>query len=204
MLFSSFPDCSCRHGPVGRPPPTLHILAVDPWSALGGSIAQLAVFASIIVDVFKVEGVDMAGEISGTLMSTERRGSSAVGNENTYPSSVRQIFMRKSAPQPAIRKTPTGGTKGGRLVRSGCDGGGVGCLVKMGHTENGDYDQKDGRNRVDSGHGKIVVRQQKVLEEDVVNKMVIIIFQYSRSQVRSAAIVCQYPHIQTIVRYTLA
>lgn len=27
-----------------------------------------------------------------------------------YPSSVRQILMKRSAPQPAIMKTPTGGT----------------------------------------------------------------------------------------------
>lgn len=32
------------------------------------------------------------------------------GEERTYPRRVRQILMRKSAPQPAMRKTPRGGT----------------------------------------------------------------------------------------------
>ena len=31
--------------------------------------------------------------------------------EEVYPRTVRQIFMSRSAPQPAIMKTPTGGTK---------------------------------------------------------------------------------------------
>lgn len=29
---------------------------------------------------------------------------------DVYPSSVRQMLIKRSAPQPAIKKTPTGGT----------------------------------------------------------------------------------------------
>lgn len=42
----------------------------------------------------------------------------ARGEELDYPSSVRQMLMRRSAPQPAIMKTPIGGTtEGGRVSK---------------------------------------------------------------------------------------
>ena len=33
-----------------------------------------------------------------------------------YPRQVRQMLMRRSAPQPAMRKTPTGGTTEGNRI----------------------------------------------------------------------------------------
>ena len=77
----------------------------------------------------------------------ERVGRSRKGaGEKAYPRTVRQMLMRRSAPQPAMRKTPTGGTAGigeesalsiGRL--------GVGRVeIERRLTEDGDYDDEDG------------------------------------------------------------
>ena len=42
-----------------------------------------------------------------------RRGEQGRGGDGwTHPRTVRQMLMRRSAPQPAMRKTPTGGTAG--------------------------------------------------------------------------------------------
>jgi hypothetical protein len=51
-----------------------------------------------------------AGEPRRRVLSGEHLGSRA------YPRRVKQMFMSKSAPQPAIRKTPRGGTGGSVLA----------------------------------------------------------------------------------------
>lgn len=62
---------------------------------------------SLVVHVFDIEGVDVAGEIAEIgLAAVEER----MGVEDMYPRIVRRMLMSRSAPQPAMRKTPTGGT----------------------------------------------------------------------------------------------
>lgn len=67
----------------------------------------------------------------------------------THPSTVRQMLMRRSAPQPAIMKTPTGGTTdslgNGSRKRDG--------IWKRGmHTDDGDENDEEGRNGVGACH----------------------------------------------------
>ena len=52
----------------------------------------------------RASGVSIAPYMEG-FMEDRRK------ERGTYPRSVRQMFMRRSAPQPAMRKTPTGGTE---------------------------------------------------------------------------------------------
>lgn len=45
-------------------PTRLNVVAVDAACLLGGQLAQTALVAAIVVDVFEVEGVDVAGEVA--------------------------------------------------------------------------------------------------------------------------------------------
>lgn len=71
---------------------------------------------AIEIDVFKIEGVDVAWEVAVLIHPVLARAGihsgwrEVGGEEATYPRHVRQMLMRRSAPQPAMRKTPTGGT----------------------------------------------------------------------------------------------
>jgi len=89
---------------------------------------------AVVVYVFEIEGVDVAGEIAAANIVSElsrrvlgageqaRMGSAGEPRRRVlswehlgsraYPRRVKQMFMSKSAPQPAIRKTPRGGTGG--------------------------------------------------------------------------------------------
>jgi hypothetical protein len=51
---------------------------------------RLGFVATVEVDVFEIEGVHVTGEVSKT---------------------VRQMLMRRAAPQPATKKKPMGGTE---------------------------------------------------------------------------------------------
>jgi len=60
LSFNQLPlDCA-----VPGSTTTLDSVGVNAWSTLGGELAQSAPFAAIEVDVFDIEGVDMAWEIS--------------------------------------------------------------------------------------------------------------------------------------------
>ena len=56
----------------------------------------------------------------------------------TYPSIVRQMLMKRSAPQPAIMKTPTGGT-----ILNVSRKKKLGRLALDKHTEDGDDNDQD-------------------------------------------------------------
>lgn len=90
---------------------------------------------SLVVLVFKVKGVDVPGEVAGIRCQcgSARRGGSG---EKTHPRMVRQILISKSAPQPATKKAPAGGT-GGSV--SWCESGGSGVW----RTDYGDDDKED-------------------------------------------------------------
>ncbi len=45
-------------------PATLHAIAVDTWGPTGSEAAFTGLFAAVVVDVFEVEGVDVAGDVS--------------------------------------------------------------------------------------------------------------------------------------------
>ena len=69
--------------------------------------------------------VSWGGGMDGRGDGRERGGGRGEGEEGagagagldlTYPRMVRQMLMRRSAPQPAMRKTPRGGTEGMGLV----------------------------------------------------------------------------------------
>lgn len=74
----------------------------------------------------------------------------ARGEESDYPSSVRQMLMRRSAPQPAIMKTPIGGTtEGGKGQQDFWDE----QVGRNGNTENGNDDDEESGDGIDVGHG---------------------------------------------------
>ncbi len=52
----------------------------------------------------------MVRRVSGQSTTVFRDGLREEGWEKAYPRQVRQMLMRRSAPQPAMRKTPRGGT----------------------------------------------------------------------------------------------
>ena len=84
----------------------LHLLAVHARRKTAVVRAGPDLVAPLVVHVFDVEGVDVAGEVAVGFVSML---SVRVGR-GTYPRIVRRMLMSKSAPQPATRKTPTGGT----------------------------------------------------------------------------------------------
>lgn len=113
------------------PPTTLHILTIH---ARGPGLHHVgrAAAASVEVDVFQIKSVNVAREIAlwflpflvrlwslswkgGRPWRREKEGKEGRRRKTEgviYPSTVKQILIRRSAPQPAIRKTPTGGTVG--------------------------------------------------------------------------------------------
>lgn len=48
----------------------IDIIAIDAWSSSGVKVAPSRLFLALIVDVFKVEGVDMAGDVTIYPVST--------------------------------------------------------------------------------------------------------------------------------------
>jgi len=64
----------------------LNVLAVDAWSALGGQAAHAALIATLKVNVFEVEGVDVAREVAedGQANVDEEVGATACDHEYTY------------------------------------------------------------------------------------------------------------------------
>lgn len=91
----------------------LDALAVD----ARGAVIDAAALLAGVVDVDDVEGVDVAGDVAvvvGGNRVSARAGVEEGGKEGglggAYPSSVRQMLIRTSAPQPATSTTPTGGT----------------------------------------------------------------------------------------------
>lgn len=80
---------------------------------LRGTRHRVAV-ATVIVDVFQVEGMDVTGEVSKNGMVSHLPGTSmnsrVIGKQRTHPKIVRRTLIQKSTPQPEMRKTPSGGT----------------------------------------------------------------------------------------------
>lgn len=78
---------------------------------------------TVKVNVFEVEGVDVAWEealsFSCVRQSTVSNGFEGGWEGRAYPRQVRQMLIRISAPHPAMRKTPRGGTVGGVSEVSG-------------------------------------------------------------------------------------
>lgn len=144
-----------RDRPVRSPTTSLHILAIHARRTPLHHSSRAGLRAPLEVDVFEVEGVDVPGEVSGKERSTRdqygmgmgkgtgvemagrrRRGGCGLGW--AYPRIVRQMLMRRSAPQPAIMNTPSGGTGGQKHVsnvhlQSGLseEGRGWGSVRKM-------------------------------------------------------------------------
>jgi hypothetical protein len=87
----------------------LYTLAVDTWGTTCSGATFPGLFAAIEVDVFEVEGVDVTGNVSvngevsyGVIGYVKRAGDREWRNEGrTYPRSVRQILIKRSAPHPA-------------------------------------------------------------------------------------------------------
>ncbi len=89
---------------------------------MGLEIAIAGELLALVIDIFDVECMDVPGnhsaraEISlasragGRMVEFGARGSRRRESRNTYPRMVRQMLTRRSAPQPATRKTPRGGT----------------------------------------------------------------------------------------------
>ena len=95
---------------------TLHLLTIHTgcWARIVDACAHFV--AALDVDVFDVEGVDVAGEVAAKLLarSVVRCGTRREGaGEQTYPRTVRRMLMSRSTPHPATRKTPMGGTVDG-------------------------------------------------------------------------------------------
>lgn len=97
--------------------PCLYILAINARRAILCRHASHAGFVlAVIVDVFEVEGVEVAREepVESLVGVWDMEGREP--RDGSYPRSVRQMLMRRSAPQPAMRKTPRGGTGGETLL----------------------------------------------------------------------------------------
>lgn len=73
--------------------------------------SQWVAIATIIIDVFQIEGMDVAGEVAGRYrwLVFEYGGSLDIWYK-THPRIVSRTLIQKSTPQPAIIKTPRGGT----------------------------------------------------------------------------------------------
>lgn len=72
---------------------TLHTIAVDAWGAIGSEAALARLFATIIIDVFEVEGVDVTGDVSAAIfisidhrftVAREERGEEEEEGEGRY------------------------------------------------------------------------------------------------------------------------
>lgn len=50
--------------PIGRPSTALYVFAINTWRALGRHGSKAAFIATFKVDVLKVEGMDMAREVT--------------------------------------------------------------------------------------------------------------------------------------------
>lgn len=74
----------------------------------GDACARL--ISLLVVHVLDVEGVDVAGEVSIIALEQCTCGKAERLQMHTYPRIVSKMLIRTSAPQPATRKTPTGGT----------------------------------------------------------------------------------------------
>jgi hypothetical protein len=112
-------SCGNRHGAVTATA-SLDVVAVHAWCSAVVVDAHVALLLSVVVDVFEVEGVDVTREEARILLvlpviyhSRKKRVS--------YPRSVRQTFIAKSAPQPASMKTPTGGIRIVMIIRRMCE-----------------------------------------------------------------------------------
>lgn len=113
------------------PASILHIVGIHARRRRLGVDACARLVAALVVYVFDVEGVNVAGEVSTStrqqlflvrvLVGSERsswrvrRRNWGAGEERgrAYPRMVSKMLMRRSGPQPATRKTPMGGTGGG-------------------------------------------------------------------------------------------
>ena len=59
-----------RNSPISLlPSPRLHTLAIHARCAMGGILAFQSALATLVVDVFEVEGVDVAGDVAGGVVS---------------------------------------------------------------------------------------------------------------------------------------
>lgn len=85
--------------------------------ALSGTSHGVTI-ATIIVDVFQVERMNVTGEVSvdSTQLALTRSSTKNLNwiRRPAYPRMVKRTLIQKSAPQPEMRKTPSGGT--GRLL----------------------------------------------------------------------------------------
>lgn len=85
--------------------PILNPLRIHPPRRRSSPKQRIHLLA-VIVHVFQVESVDVAGEVAMDSQRTKR-----VDEEETNPRIVRRTLIKKSMLKPDIAKTPRGGTR---------------------------------------------------------------------------------------------
>lgn len=90
----------------------LNAIRVHARGGIGCELPKARLLTAIKVDVFQVERMDVSRDLTcqGQLRSVLWVSMDA-WMRLTYPSRVKQMFTKRSAPHPATIKTPTGGTK---------------------------------------------------------------------------------------------
>lgn len=105
-------------------PTLLYSVAIDARRSSCSDNTFASLFAALIVDVLEVEGVEMAWKNTAQSCISYccdhvwyedncLQDRPTPGNKvewGTYPSNVRQMFIRRSAPHPATHHAPSGGT----------------------------------------------------------------------------------------------
>jgi hypothetical protein len=130
-------SCGNGHGAVTAAA-SLDVVAVHAWCSAVVVNAHVALLLSVVVDVFEVEGVDVTREDAGICQYFKSRVRTARGRV-THPSKHKQMLIKRSAPHPAIMKTPTGGKRTVIIIRRICEimlrVGKADCLVRRGDEE---------------------------------------------------------------------
>ena len=107
------PDLVRSRSPVVRRASILNVLTEDHRGGPRRHGAETRAVTALKVDVLDVKGVDVAGEEPVRLFGSAIKVAQGWGcwrMKRTDPSSVRMMLMKRSVPQPAIMKTPAGGT----------------------------------------------------------------------------------------------